>query len=359
MPREVETRLEKRIRKFLWDDKTLARINKETIYAPIEEGRRQLLDLLARNEAILITWLQSYLNLNKDRAMWTFVADAILAHHVPSKYTNLEEREKINIFLQSWTANTNKLPKDLRDMISVTKKYGTRLEGLTFSRGIIRQMPIWLHGEAKNAHRLRNSKESRCLHQNHGVITVGDIEAQAKNAWTPRHGRQRNCRCTACAAARTENHCEAPYRCFSKANKLLQTLPEKWNPLSILPEDHEPDELHPPDINEGTTFDHRITTRGSLADAFRIFTQGETSNTIPRMAWNPQPADTKVEVYTDGSCQHNGSDEARAGAGVYYREGDALNKAIRIPEYLPQTNQTGEIISITTAAADVDPNHSL
>ncbi|KAJ3733993.1 hypothetical protein DFJ43DRAFT_1131013 [Lentinula guzmanii] len=32
---------------------------------------------------------------------------------------------------------------------------------------------------------------------------------------------------------------------------------------------------------------------------------------------------------------------------------------MRIPEYLPQTNQTGEIISITTAAADVDPNHSL
>ncbi|KAJ3757152.1 hypothetical protein EV360DRAFT_21642, partial [Lentinula raphanica] len=55
MPREIETRLEKRVRKFLWDDKTLVRVNKETIYAPIEEGGRQLLDLLARNEAILVT----------------------------------------------------------------------------------------------------------------------------------------------------------------------------------------------------------------------------------------------------------------------------------------------------------------
>ncbi|KAJ3766748.1 hypothetical protein FB446DRAFT_617746, partial [Lentinula raphanica] len=288
-----------------------------------------------------------------------FVADAILAHHVPSKYTNLEEREKINVFLQSWNSNTSKLPKDLRDMISVAKKYGARTEGLAFSRGIIRQMPIWLHGEAKNAHKLHNSKESRCLRQNHGAITVGDIEAQAKNIRTPRHSRRRNCRCTACEAARTENHCEAPYRCFSKANELLQTLPEKWNPSSILPEDHEPDELHPPDVNEGSTFDHRITTHGSLADAFRIFTQGNTCNTIPRMTWDPQPADTKVEVYTDGSCQHNGSDEARVGAGVYYKDGDALNKSLRIPEHLPQTNQTGEIISINTAAADVDPDHSL
>ncbi|KAJ3744964.1 hypothetical protein DFH05DRAFT_1372916, partial [Lentinula detonsa] len=67
-----------------------------------------------------------------------------------------------------------------------------------------------------------------------------------------------------------------------KPKELLQTLPEKWNPLSVLPKDHEPDELHPPDINEGITFDHRITTRGSLADAFRIFTQGETSNAIPQ-----------------------------------------------------------------------------
>ncbi|KAJ3979762.1 hypothetical protein F5890DRAFT_1420828, partial [Lentinula detonsa] len=172
MPKEVESRLEKRIRKFLWDDKTLARINKETIYAPIEEGGRQLLDLLARNEAILVTWLQGYLNLNKKRATWTFVADAILTHHVPSKYTNLEDREKINVFLQSWNSNTSKLPKDLRDMISIAKKYGARLEGLTFSREIIRQMPIWLYSEAKNAHKLRNSKESRCLRQNHNVKTV-------------------------------------------------------------------------------------------------------------------------------------------------------------------------------------------
>ncbi|KAJ3982361.1 hypothetical protein F5890DRAFT_1379820, partial [Lentinula detonsa] len=195
MPREVETRIEKRIRKFLWDDKTLVRVNKETIYAPIEEGGRQLLDLLARNEAILVTWLRSYLNLNENRATWTYVADAILAHHVPSKFANLEERDKINTFLQSWTSNSSKLPKDLRDLISIAKKYGARTEGLAFSRNIIRQMPIWLHSKAADIHKLHNSKESRCLRQNHGVITVGDIETQAQKIRTPRHGRRRNCRC--------------------------------------------------------------------------------------------------------------------------------------------------------------------
>ncbi|KAJ3727769.1 hypothetical protein C8R42DRAFT_568076, partial [Lentinula raphanica] len=64
--------------------------------------------------------------------------------------------------------------------------------------------------------------------------------------------------------------------CFSKANKLLRILPKKWNLASVLPEDHELDELNPPEVDEGTTFDHRITTHKSLADAFRIFTQGST-----------------------------------------------------------------------------------
>ncbi|KAJ3748252.1 ribonuclease H-like domain-containing protein, partial [Lentinula raphanica] len=63
--------------------------------------------------------------------------------------------------------------------------------------------------------------------------------------------------------------------------------------------------------------------------------------------------------YTDGSCQHNGSDEAKAGAGIYYGEDNILNKSIRIPDNLPQTNQTGEIISTKVAATDVDPGHSL
>ncbi|KAJ3832003.1 hypothetical protein F5878DRAFT_548785, partial [Lentinula raphanica] len=359
MPREVETRIEKRIRKFLWDDKTLVRVNKETIYAPIAEGGRQLLDLLARNEAILVTWLRSYLNLNENRATWTYIADAILAHHVPSKFANLEERDKINTFLQSWTSNSSKLPKDLRDLISIAKKYGARTEGLAFSRNIIRQMPIWLHSEAADIHKLHNSKESRCLRQNHGVITVGDIETQAQKIRTPRHGRRRNCRCTACETARNECHCEAPYRCFSKANELLRTLPEKWNPTSDLPEDHEPHELQPPEIEGGITFDHRITVHGSLADAFRIFTQGNTINRIPEVVGDPQPAELKVEAYTDGSCQHNGSDDATAGAGIFYGEGNILNKSIRIPQNLPQTNQTGEIVSVKTAVTDVDPNHSL
>ncbi|KAJ3749694.1 hypothetical protein DFH05DRAFT_1373722, partial [Lentinula detonsa] len=38
MPKEVECRLEKWIRNFLWNEKNHVRINKETINAPIDMG---------------------------------------------------------------------------------------------------------------------------------------------------------------------------------------------------------------------------------------------------------------------------------------------------------------------------------
>ncbi|KAJ7108888.1 hypothetical protein C8R43DRAFT_862258, partial [Mycena crocata] len=79
MPAEVEERLEKRIRNFVWAEKVRVTVNKETVYAPVEDGGRNLLDIVARNEAISITWLKSYLTFGKDRALWTYVTDEILS----------------------------------------------------------------------------------------------------------------------------------------------------------------------------------------------------------------------------------------------------------------------------------------
>ncbi|KAJ3964452.1 hypothetical protein EV361DRAFT_873992 [Lentinula raphanica] len=93
MPKEIETRLEKRIRNFLWNDRTHVRVNKETIYAPIKKGGRNLLDLLARNEAITVTWIQSYLDLSENRATWAYVADALIARTSGKIFSSLEYPE--------------------------------------------------------------------------------------------------------------------------------------------------------------------------------------------------------------------------------------------------------------------------
>jgi hypothetical protein len=79
MPKEVEDRLEKRIRNFMWAEKTNVTVNKETVYAPKDIGGRNLLDIVARNEVIAITWLKSYLTFGEDRPLWAYVTDKIMS----------------------------------------------------------------------------------------------------------------------------------------------------------------------------------------------------------------------------------------------------------------------------------------
>ncbi|KAJ4496670.1 ribonuclease H-like domain-containing protein [Lentinula lateritia] len=88
-------------------------------------------------------------------------------------------------------------------------------------------------------------------------------------------------------------------------------------------------------MNDGMTFDWRITDRGNLTDVFRIFTSGD-------------------KTYTDGSCIHNGTDEAIAGAGVHFPNGEYSDCTIRIPTNIKQTNQTAEIIGIKEAVETTD-----
>ncbi len=59
MPEGAEKKLEKRIRKFIWREKTKSPINIDTLYAPIKMGGRGLLDIKSRNEAIDLMCLKS------------------------------------------------------------------------------------------------------------------------------------------------------------------------------------------------------------------------------------------------------------------------------------------------------------
>lgn len=56
---------------------------------------------------------------------------------------------------------------------------------------------------------------------------------------------------------------------------------------------------------------------------------------------------TMINVYIDGSCIHNGSDNAQAGYGVYFKEGDERNEYDRVQG--KQTNNTGELTALIRA----------
>jgi hypothetical protein len=62
MPSETKNKIEKRIRKFIWGDRTLPPINLETVQSPVQTGGRSLFDIRVRNKAIDIMWLKSYLS---------------------------------------------------------------------------------------------------------------------------------------------------------------------------------------------------------------------------------------------------------------------------------------------------------
>ncbi|KAF8147873.1 ribonuclease H-like domain-containing protein, partial [Crassisporium funariophilum] len=59
-------------------------------------------------------------------------------------------------------------------------------------------------------------------------------------------------------------------------------------------------------------------------------------------------------VYTDGSCRDNGTDRARAGAGVYWGANSPMNKAYRVPG--DQTNNRGEIYAVLKAIQGARPH---
>jgi ribonuclease HI len=107
-------------------------------------------------------------------------------------------------------------------------------------------------------------------------------------------------------------------------------------------------------------FDSRITTDGTLGDAFRIFTDGyaNLTRTPPDTSFSPTPA-PEVTAYTDGSAIDNETDNVKAGAGVYFGENDPRNMAIRVLRALGPSNQVGELLAIKEAVEAVPPDAPL
>ncbi|KAJ7601723.1 hypothetical protein DFH06DRAFT_902622, partial [Mycena polygramma] len=86
-----------------------------------------------------------------------------------------------------------------------------------------------------------------------------------------------NCKCSSCQVSRAITGCLHPNKCYAKAREMLNSLEYKWDPRMMQPEDWE--EHQKPAEQDGgdpavVEFDSRITTNGTLGDAFRIFTDG-------------------------------------------------------------------------------------
>ncbi|KAF5367240.1 hypothetical protein D9615_010668 [Tricholomella constricta] len=356
MPKVIEKRLAKMIRTFVWKEKR-SPVSEAALFLPTKDGGRGLLDIHARNEAIEIMWLKTYLNLGDDRPLWTLVADALIAGNTPKTEDRVDRRVRDNVFLQSWKAATTEragVSLDIRSLQRVAKKYKLRPEGLAFSKGIVRQRPIWYHSEAhKRIRRMNHGPISECLKSKHQVRSAGDAEYLAAILETPGHLDTNDCECQICRACKQDTNCAHPHDCAHKAKALLDTLPEKWDPRRApqmdIP-DREDDETTE---DEWTTLSHSLITDGKLAEVFRIFTTGEASGKLPKTV-NQKDIGPAHYVATDGSCRNNGQENACAGAGVFYAQDDERNMSIKVPNEYRQSNQTAEMLALKEIAETAD-----
>lgn len=250
MPKIIIKQLTKIIQDFVWSNRINTPVAMDYLFQQQDQGGLGLLDLEARNEAITITWLRDYLDFTLERPLWTQFADDLFVSNVPKNCIPRQHTLRINPFLQAWNPKKRKLPQELRDMVNVANKYGLRLEGLAFSRSIICDMPMWDHAMADtpvlrwlSAH---PTKVIDCLRDKHGLRTVGDFMDLVVVADHSDHELGvDDCECAPCRCLREDIECKSPSACIKKASELLATLPPRWDPRGIHPEDYE-DPAEPP-----------------------------------------------------------------------------------------------------------------
>jgi len=174
---------------------------------PINEGGLNILDIKARNEAIEIIWLKSYLNFTSSRQQWAMITDHIVLAAAP---THTVEDARDNPFLQSWSMpsrgpRAKTLNDDIRRMFKTAKKYHTTMDTIRITLHLLSQLPAWYHLNAD--HHLLNNSQARCMIQKHNINKVADLlilSARLRHPCQyPTHQRIRGCRCWECAKDRT------------------------------------------------------------------------------------------------------------------------------------------------------------
>jgi ribonuclease HI len=175
------------------------------------------------------------------------------------------------------------------------------------------------------------------------------------------------CACRECRDDR-ESGCQDPERCRKKGLKFLLAIKDKWRPkLETIDEDTE-DFTYPDDQEEKQTderegrlekrlFRDRIETK-TIKDGFRIFADlTDLSSVAPRIHQRSQVVGARptpsIVVYTDGSCVNNGDLDAKAGAGVWFGRDNPRNLKSRVPEHIPQSNNSGEALAILLAIKNI------
>ncbi len=239
MPKHIEKALTKITRDFIWEENETPRIVLNYLHYQPEEGGLGLLDLEARNEAIEIIWLKSYLNLTTARPKWAVISDIIIDTTAPQ---GPNAQARINTFLQTWDAPTRgphvlKLNDGLKRMLNTVRTYNANLTVIKLSPELKQSLPAWFQTGAE--HQPINNQNAKCLLHKHKTRTIADLlitSARIKEAPGNQHRPTNFCNCTACREDNTKG-CMHPHNCTEEALTRINITIPKLNPLN--PNEHQ------------------------------------------------------------------------------------------------------------------------
>jgi hypothetical protein len=334
MSTEIETIISRKITKFLWDEAS-PMVNASTMSSPIEAGEKRILDIKARNEAIELMKLKSYLRLNESHPRWARVADALIMDNIP-KAQNVQDAEaKQNTFLQTWTVKIgarSQLPQGLSMMLRIAKKYNVDLNRPLPSMALRKQMPVWFHkGQNPEMNPRNNGKWADCQRLTHNIRTVGEMEEYVTETQALRHSLRVNCACNPCKTARSKG-CLNPAKCRQAAEKILDSLHLKWIPLAQedpgrlqLNEEQVLENGNTWDRGDDIIFDPSIVSTSELTEEFRVFVDQQKVRPSPaaRALVDEPQGDVTVLIYALQKDQ--GYENAKSAYTVWFGDDDPRN----------------------------------
>jgi hypothetical protein len=365
MPDEIEEELAKRIQKYVWDGRKPT-INATVMGGPLNKGGKKILDIKARNEAIQMTWLQTYLSPRGVRPKWAYVADEIIRRNIPKSKATLDAKAAVNCFLQSWNPKAKSgMPEELIDMMKVAKKYDVALDALMVDEEVMRQMPIWFHLGANGSLNYMNNKPlAKCLRESHDVVTVGDVMNLIQNR-PPRHVNRRRCPCRLCHEAR-ERKCEYPHHCMEYCKDLIATLKAKWNPTKIKQDDgldaddEEPDTEAPREGDDTQRrFNPDVRLKVCPQEGIRVFTMKSKRTHLPAYRQTGRGPPNSAEVTISGTVVGVSVDDVRIGAGAFFEQDDTRNTHVRVSGERSSGTDRAIIAMIGKIARTVDMSTAL
>ena len=217
--------MERNTRNFIWNGRR-GQMAWERAILPVAEGGIGAPSVKLVYEAIKVGWLKRWWHPEPDRPDWAWVANEIMFQGAQQK-PSIPKDTVHEWVCQTWPIKiqSEKLPDSLREMVEAAQKYNVALSVMRAPMALRLGMPAFHHPFARNKNLQNGSKTMRCLQENHGARTVGDLVKISVNRGPDP--------ANACLSGKPGGKV-----CREKAKELINRVKDQWNPSRETPQRH-------------------------------------------------------------------------------------------------------------------------